>query len=127
MPCYVENRYGGTLGGPILKDKLFFFGSTYWDHVRPGATPITTLPYLTPTSNGLSQLASAFPNNSQVAALTNYGPYSVKAGSPTPVGIVDETVTGANGATQTVEFGGVSRSLAAPFNDQEDLGRLDFS
>ena len=126
LPRYVENRYGGTLGGPILKDKLFFFGSTYWDHVRPGATPITTLPYLTPTPNGLSQLASAFPNNPQVAALTNYGPYSVKAGSPTPVGIVDETVTGPNGATQTVEFGGVSRSLAAPFNDQEHLGRLDF-
>jgi outer membrane receptor protein involved in Fe transport len=126
LPRYVENRYGGTLGGPILKDKLFFFGSTYWDHVRPGATPITTLPYLTPTPNGLNQLASAFPNNPQVAALTNYGPYSVKAGSPTPVGIVDETVTGPNGAPQTVEFGGVSRSLAAPFNDQEDLGRLDF-
>ena len=31
VPRFVQNNYGGTLGGPILKDKLFFFGSTYWD------------------------------------------------------------------------------------------------
>ncbi len=29
-PDLSANIYGGTLGGPILKDKLFFFGS--WEH-----------------------------------------------------------------------------------------------
>jgi hypothetical protein len=29
VPRLVENRYGGTLGGPVMKDKLFLFGSTY--------------------------------------------------------------------------------------------------
>src|SRR5205085_5926554 len=27
IPRYVENRWGGTFGGPIVKDKAFFFGS----------------------------------------------------------------------------------------------------
>ena len=27
IPKYIQNQYGGTLGGPIVKNKLFFFGS----------------------------------------------------------------------------------------------------
>ena len=29
-PRFTDNDYGGTLGGPILKDKLFAFGSAYF-------------------------------------------------------------------------------------------------
>ena len=27
VPKYIQNQYGGTLGGPIVRNKLFFFGS----------------------------------------------------------------------------------------------------
>jgi hypothetical protein len=27
IPKYIQNQYGGTLGGPIVRNKLFFFGS----------------------------------------------------------------------------------------------------
>ena len=30
MPKYIRNDFGGTFGGPIVKDKTFFFGSLYW-------------------------------------------------------------------------------------------------
>ena len=126
LPRYVENRYGGTLGGPILKNKLFFFGSTYWDRVRQGAAPVSSLPGLTPDPTGLQQLAAAFPGNPAVTALTTSGPYGVKAGNPTPTSIQTETVTGPGGVSAPVEFGAVQRNIPTLFNDQEDLGRLDY-
>jgi outer membrane receptor protein involved in Fe transport len=139
---FAENRYGGTIGGPILKDKLFFFGSTFWDHVRVGASPLSTLPYLSPTPAGVQQLQSAFPGSPAIVALAGYGPYSVKAGNPavSPVpspgscpansifasGTCLETITGSNGVSVAVPFAGVQRSIPNLFNDEENLGRLDY-
>ena len=128
VPRFVENRFGGTLGGPILKDKLFFFGSTFWDRVRTGVSPSQSLPFLTPTPAGIQQLQGDFPNNPAVGMLAGYGPYGLTAGNPTPSGpIVMESVTGPNGSSFMVPFAGVQRSIPSLFNDQENLGRLDWS
>jgi hypothetical protein len=149
LPRYVENRYGGTFGGPIIKNKLFFFGSTYWDRQRVGATPSASLPELTPDPNGLKQLQAAFPNNPGVAALAGFGPYAVTQGSPQPIPVppptagqadectaiggtrnanntCSEPVTGPGGKTASIEVAGVQRTIPSLFNDQEELGRLDW-
>jgi hypothetical protein len=36
------NQFGGTLGGPVIKDKLFFFGSYQGDRFTTSGTPQTT-------------------------------------------------------------------------------------
>ena len=128
LPRYVENRWGGTLGGPILKNKLFFFGSTYWDHVRVGATPAASLPDLTPDPNGLKELQAAFPNNPGVEALTGFGPYAVAQGNPQPIAstVTTETVTGPGGNAATIEVAAVQRTIPSILNDQEELGRVDW-
>ena len=37
-PVLTRNQYGGTLGGPLVKNRLFFFGSYQGTHERNGAS-----------------------------------------------------------------------------------------
>jgi hypothetical protein len=46
QPAFHRNQFGGTIGGPIIKRKLFFFG--YYEGLRQG-TPDTSV-YTLPTS-----------------------------------------------------------------------------
>ncbi|HWT66365.1 MAG TPA: carboxypeptidase-like regulatory domain-containing protein [Terracidiphilus sp.] len=38
VPHSVRNDFGGTMGGPIFKNKTFFFGSMYWMKSKLGET-----------------------------------------------------------------------------------------
>jgi outer membrane receptor protein involved in Fe transport len=126
VPRYVEHQYGATLGGPILKDRLWFFGSTFWDPIHEGASPANSAPNVTPTPNGLQQLQAAFPNNPSVNALLQFGPFAIKYGNPVVAGgIITKPVTVGN-TTQQVEFGQVQRFAPATQRMQQHLGRLDW-
>jgi hypothetical protein len=41
---YTRNQFGFAVGGPIKKDKLFFFGSTEWIRVRSTGISIAAVP-----------------------------------------------------------------------------------
>ena len=66
---YTRNQFGYTVGGPVLKDKLFFFQSTEWLRVRSSAVLLNYIP--TP------QFLAASAANTQ-AYFTAYG-----TGAPT--------------------------------------------
>jgi hypothetical protein len=149
VPRLVDNRFGGTIGGPIIKDKAWFFGSTHYQRQRFGQTPSVSSGII-PTFNGVAQLQAAFPGNSSVSALAAIGPTAIKEGNPTFSSLSTRYVTdqidnnpgdlnfgrpyncldadgnpNGNPGCTGIEFGQVSRFIPALFNDYEGTGRVD--
>lgn len=128
LPRYVSNIFGYTIGGPVWKDKIWFFSSGLWNRYRNGGGVSLSGPTaVTPDSNGLSQLQAAFPNDPGVMALVNNGPYSIKTGDPRAVGTpVTLPITDASGHTANIEMAEIGRSVPSLQNDEELLERADF-
>jgi hypothetical protein len=126
VPQYVQNQFGGTIGGPIRKDKIWFFGSANFQRNRAGGAPVSSNGALAPDATGIQQLEAAFPNDPAVTALAQSGPAAVKLGNPVFSNLQTVNVTGPGGVTTGIEMGSVTRFLSQPFNDYEATGRADF-
>jgi hypothetical protein len=44
LPKYIFNQYGGSIGGPIIKDKLFFFADWESTHISSTVSGTTSVP-----------------------------------------------------------------------------------
>ena len=75
VPAFTENAYGGTLGGPILKDKLFFFGSTWWVRTFQGATRYTSGGDFIPRCQWARGIAKRFSQQPRYAGVGIPGPF----------------------------------------------------
>ncbi len=124
IPKFVENKFGGSFGGPIKRNKAWFFFTPYFDRQRAAGSPSTTTT-LTPTPTGLTQLAAAFPGNRAVAGLNAIGPYTVKAGNPQVSGTAAPIVVTDGTTNAPIEFAPLTRSVPVLFNDREFTGRVD--
>jgi hypothetical protein len=77
-PPYVQNQYGFAVGGPIIKNKLFFFGS--WEEYRQrlGQVYSTTVPLPAERHGDFSALAiqlyDPYTVDPTTGARTAYGP-----------------------------------------------------
>ncbi len=66
-PEYRRNLYGGTLGGPVLRDKLFFFGDYQGIKALIGRTVISTVPTLAERAGNFAGVAKIYdPTTTQV-------------------------------------------------------------
>ncbi len=73
-PNLSTNIYGGTLGGPILKDKLFFFGSWERYQNRRGVQQTFMVPTTRMRAGDFGEVNAAYP------AFRLYNPFTGSAG-----------------------------------------------
>jgi hypothetical protein len=113
-PPYVQNQFGGTLGGPIIKDKAFFFFA--YDGYRQRASSVVTT-----TVPTVGERSGTFPTDTPI-----YDPLSIS-----PACVVDSTAANC-GRTQfvgnTIPAGSINpaallelKYLPLPTNSAENL------
>jgi hypothetical protein len=80
-PPYKRNQFGAAIGGPIFRDKTFFFGDFEIGRIRQSVTSVNTLP-TADERNGIfsTPLNGVTPNSSgqYVIPQTSFDPVAVK-------------------------------------------------
>jgi Carboxypeptidase regulatory-like domain/TonB dependent receptor len=125
-PKLIRHQLGGDLGGPVLRDKLFFFGLYQRDTQRPSDHPSTTAVRI-PTAAGYAALQNAPLRDGQSAAsrqavLRQIGYLQdVYAASPVFRNVNNQLVNGV-----PIETGQTNVSILDPSTYHTWLGRGDY-
>ena len=115
-PFRIENQFGGTVGGPVLKDRTFFFGSLqrWTDRQLGSGTTINGVP----TEAGRQLLQSLAGSRPQVQALLKFLPPA-----QSPLNLTAPLTVG--GRSERIPLGSLSGATSVKFDDWQWSGRGD--
>lgn len=117
-PVTIENNYGFSFGGPVIKNKLFFFSTIQWSPFRAGG--VTSSPSV-PTAEGFAQLRALFP----AGASANLDRYLETIGDLRgTTGVFTVPLGGGRGS---IPFGTATRTSSQPVDDTQYLFRVDWT
>jgi Carboxypeptidase regulatory-like domain/TonB-dependent Receptor Plug Domain len=126
-PVQITNTFGFSIGGPIKKNKLFFFGTPQWNRFRANAGANAHV-LLLPTANGVATLQAieanegANPNIDYLLAAVG----GIRGGS-TGTTLISAGVAPNGTARPAVEFGNVLRGdTSIRSNDLQWDFRVDY-
>ncbi len=123
-PVLNRLQYGGTVGGPVIKDRVFFFGSYQGTQEHNGASlnnslTVPVLPTgLTDTNRSAAGLATAF---SGILNLANLTPAQI---SPVAIALLNARLPNGNFAIPSSSFATRSGALLGVTQPQSGVSRF---
>ena len=137
IPPFKRNQFGGTVGGPIKRDKLFFFFDYEGLRERKALTKVSTVPTQNLRNGNFQGLAPIYNPATRVYNLTNGIPSSVASVQPFQNNIVPVDPVSKAFFDQYVPLpnvGGVNNSapnnyitaLTQPTDSDQEAARIDY-
>jgi hypothetical protein len=122
VPKFNQNTFGFSLGGPVVKNKLFFFGTFQADLLRQGGVTSTVV---VPTQAGFNTLRAQAPVGAN-PALDQY--LAIVSTFLAPAADRPAVALESAGDNRTfVEFGNATRQSAQPVNTYDYITRVDWT
>ena len=113
---YDYNRAGASVGGPVLRNKLFIFGAYEFQNNGLGSQGATVT---MPTASGISELQAVNPDSAVAAVLAQFPAAATKTGTTNAKDI--------NGVVHPIDIGQFSSSAPNFFNEHDFTVNTDLN